>query len=132
MNICPSHQGTSNWSLFLPLVLYNEAVNLFYLVDLLAIGHIYVQKGQTYGGGLAKKRVIGYGEFPDEPYKGIKTGDYHTKILYHCNGVVEDFAEGVEKAKYYPLVGKDFADPNVIQEFVAHSWYKYPDESMLR
>jgi len=105
-----------------------EAVNLFYLTDLLAIGHIYAQKGQVYGGGLAKRRVIGYGEFPDEPYKGIKTGDYHNKILYHCNGVVEDFVEGVEKAKYYPLVGKDFADPEVIQEFVAHSWYKYPDE----
>jgi len=105
-----------------------EAVNLFYLVDLLAIGHIYVQKGQTYGGGLAKKRVIGYGEFPDEPYKGIKTGDYHNKILYHSNGVVEDFELGVDKAKYYPLVGKDFADSEVIQEYVTHSWYKYPDE----
>jgi hydrogenase large subunit len=57
-----------------------EAVNLFYLIDLLAIGHICVQKGQVYGGGLAKKRVIGYGEFPDEPYKGIKTGEYHNLV----------------------------------------------------
>jgi len=42
---------------------------------------------------------------------------------------VENFAEGVDKAKYYPLLGKDLVDPEVIQEFVAHSWYKYPDES---
>jgi len=106
-----------------------EAVNFFYLIDLLAIGHIYVQKGQTYGGGLSKRRVLGYGEFPDEPYESIKGGDYHKKILYHSNGVVENFAEGVDKAKYYPMEGKDFTDPEVIQEFVMHSWYEYPDET---
>ncbi len=106
-----------------------EAVNLFYLIDLLAIGHLYVQRGKTDGGGLAKRRVLGYGEFPDEPYRDIKGGDYHSKILYHCNGVVENFAEGVEKARYYPMTGKDFADREVIQEFVTHSWYVYPDES---
>ncbi len=106
-----------------------EAVNLFYLVDLLAIGDLYVRRGKTDGGGLAGRRVLGYGEFPDEPYRDIKGGDYHRKILYHCNGVVENFSAGVEKAMYHPMVGKDFTDPAVIQEFVAHSWYTYPDES---
>ncbi|HID04564.1 MAG TPA: nickel-dependent hydrogenase large subunit, partial [Aigarchaeota archaeon] len=106
-----------------------EAVNLFYLIDLLAIGHVYLQKGWTYGGGLSKKRVLGYGEFPDEPYESIQSGDYHAKILFHSNGVVENFADGVDKAKFYLLEGKDFLDPEVIQEFVTHSWYRYPDES---
>ncbi|MDQ7039257.1 MAG: nickel-dependent hydrogenase large subunit [Aquificota bacterium] len=106
-----------------------EAVNLFYLIDLLAIGHAYLQKGWRYGGGLAKKRVLGYGEFPEEPYESIKGGDYHSKILYHCNGVVENFREGVDRAKYYPLTGKDLTDPEVIQEFVSHSWYSYGDDA---
>ena len=105
-----------------------EAVNLFYLIDLLAIGHVYIQKGWLYGGGLAKRRVLGYGEFPDEPYTNIKGGDYHKKILYHCNGVVENFVQGVNRAKYYPLMGKDLIDPEVIQEFVSHSWYVYEND----
>jgi hydrogenase large subunit len=106
-----------------------EATNLFYLLDLLAIGHIYVQKGWTHGGGLAKERVLGYGDFPDEPYKSIKNGDYYQKILYHSNGVVENFAQGVDKAKYYPLTNKDLTDPNVIQEWATHAWYKYPNDN---
>ena len=37
-----------------------DLVNNFYLPDLLAIGHIYAQKGLITGGaGLAKERVLG-------------------------------------------------------------------------
>ena len=106
-----------------------EAANLFYLIDLLAIGQIYVQKGWTYGGGLSKERVLGYGDYPDEPYKSIKNGDYHQKILYHSDGVVENFAQGVDKAKYYPLTNKDLTNPDIIQEWVTHSWYQYPNNN---
>jgi len=107
-----------------------EATDLFYIPDILAIADIYLnQHGWFYGGGLSKKRVIGYGDYPDEPYTGIKNGDYHKKILWHSNGVVEDFYKGVDKAKFYNLEGKDFTDPEQIQEFVTHSWYKYPDEN---
>ncbi len=107
-----------------------ESTDFFYIPDILAIADIYFNKhGAFYGGGLSKKRVIGYGDYPDEPYTGIKNGDYHKKILWHSNGVVENFAEGLDKARFYPMEGKDFVDPEVIQEFVMHSWYKYPDET---
>ncbi len=107
-----------------------EACDLFYLPDILAIADIYLNKHSWfYGGGLSKKRVIGYGDYPDEPYSGISNGDYHRKIIWRANGVVEDFYKGVDKAKFYNLEGKDFADPDIIQEFVAHSWYSYPDDS---
>ncbi|GAB6065729.1 nickel-dependent hydrogenase large subunit [Aquifex pyrophilus] len=107
-----------------------ESTDYFYIPDILAIADIYLNKHNWfYGGGLSKKRVIGYGDYPDEPYTGITNGDYHKKILWHSNGVVEDFYKGVDKAKFYNLEGKDFADPEQIQEFVTHSWYKYPDET---
>ncbi|EAX46613.1 nickel-dependent hydrogenase, large subunit [Thermosinus carboxydivorans Nor1] len=105
------------------------AVNFFYLPDLLAIGHIYAQKGYVDGGGLAKERVLGYGDFPDEPYTGIANGDFHKKCLLRCNGVVENFAAGVAGAKFHNLEGKDYGDPNILAEGVEHSWYTYPDAS---
>lgn len=103
------------------------AVNFFYLPDLLAIGHIYAQKGYVDGGGLAKERVLGYGDFPDEPYTGISNGDYNKKCLIRSNGVVENFAAGVAGAVYHHLEGKDFGDPNILAEGVDHSWYTYPE-----
>ncbi|HWQ62453.1 MAG TPA: nickel-dependent hydrogenase large subunit, partial [Negativicutes bacterium] len=98
----------------------------FYLPDLLAIGHIYVQKGYVDGGGLAGERVLGYGDFPDEPYSGIANGDYHKKLLLRSNGVVENFGKGLDAAVYHDMTGKDYADPAVIAEGVEHSWYTYP------
>lgn len=102
-------------------------VNYFYLPDLLAIGHMYVQKGYVDGGGLAKERVLGYGDFPDEPYTGIANGDYHKKLLLRSNGVVENFGKGLAAAVYHDLSGKDYADPGIIAEGVGHSWYTYPE-----
>jgi hydrogenase large subunit len=104
------------------------AVNFFYLPDLLAVGDIYFKQGYFDGGGLSKERVMGFGEYPDEPYSGIANGDYHAKLLWRSNGVVENFAQGVANAKFYDLTGKDFADPAIIQETVNHAWYTYPDE----
>lgn len=105
------------------------AVNYFYLPDLLAIGEIYAKQGYFDGGGLAKERVLGYGEYPDEPYSGIANGDFHAKLLWRCNGVVENFAQGAANAIFHDLAGKDFADAQIIQEMVNHSWYTYPDEN---
>lgn len=102
-------------------------VNYFYLPDLLAIGHIYAQKGRLDGGGLAKERVLGYGDFPDEPYSGITNGDFHKKLLLRSNGVVENFGQGLDKAEYFNLEGKDYADPAILAEGVEHSWYSYPE-----
>lgn len=102
-------------------------INYFYLPDLLAIGHTYVQKGLVDGGGLAGVRVLGFGDFPDEPYSGIANGDFHKKLLLRCNGVVEDFAKGLGSAVFHNLEGKDYADPTVLAEGVEHSWYTYPE-----
>lgn len=101
-------------------------VNYFYVPDLLAIGHLYAQQGYVDGGGLAKERVLGYGDLPDEPYSGIANGDFHRKLLLRSNGVVENFATGLDRAVYHPIEGKDFADPAVLTEGVEHSWYAYP------
>jgi hydrogenase large subunit len=102
-------------------------VNYFYLPDLLAIGDIYVKKGYVDGGGLAKERVLGFGDFPDEPYSGIANGDFHKKLLLRSNGVVENFGKGLDAAEYFNIEGKDFADPANIAEGVEHSWYTYPE-----
>ena len=101
-------------------------INYFYLPDLLAIGSMFVQKGFVDGGGLAKERVLGYGEFPEGTFTGIANGDYHKNLLYNSNGVVENFAQGVDKAVFTNVEGKDFADPAVFTEGVDHGWYSYP------
>lgn len=106
-------------------------VNYFYLPDLLAIGQLYVQKGYVDGGGLAKERVLGYGDLPDEPYSGIANGDFHRKLLLRSNGVVENFASGAAGAVYHNIEGKDFADPAILTEGVEHSWYTYPQTGDL-
>ena len=109
------------------IALTKDLVDNFYVPDLLAIGKIYVEKGMIDGGGLAKKRVMSYGDYPDDTYTGISNGDYHKKCIVRSNGVVENFALGVDKATFIPLEGKDFMDPQYLSEEVDHSWFTYPD-----
>ena len=102
-----------------------DAVNYFYVPDLLAIGLLYLKDKWFYGGGLAKERVLGFGDYPDEPYRDFsRTGDYWNKILYHSNGIVHNFKEGVEKAKYEPF-NKDSLEH--VAEYVQHSFYHYKE-----
>jgi hydrogenase large subunit len=115
------------------LAIVDRAVNLartlcnyFYLPDLLAIGHIYVQKGMTDGGGLAKTRVLGFGAYPMDAYSGTSNGDFFRQCLIRCNGVVENFGAGVAQAKFTELTAEDLSNPEVFNEGVAHSWYEYP------
>lgn len=103
-------------------------INFFYIPDLLAIGHIFAQKGYLDGGGLAKTRVLGYGDLPEDTYTAISNGDFHKRLLLRSNGVVENFGFGAANAKYYNMEGGDFADPYIITEGVDHSWFTY-DES---
>ena len=100
-------------------------MNDYYLPDVLAIGHLYVQKGYVSGGGLAKERVLGFGMFPEEPFSGATNGDFFSKLLVRCNGVVENFAGGVMQAKVYDFKMEDVSDPEVISESVEHGWYEY-------
>ncbi len=101
-----------------------DAINYFYLLDLIAIADIYLNKHKWfYGGGLAKERVLDFGDFPDEPYSDAsKTGDYWKKILYHSNGAVYNFKEGWEKAKYEEFNKDSIKD---VAEYVQHSFYHY-------
>lgn len=99
-------------------------VDQFYVADVLAIAHMHLSKGQLGGGGLSKDRVLGYGDYPDNTFKGIN--QFYERILMRSNGVVENFAGGVAQAKYYPFGPGDLSDMNVIKESIDHSWYKYP------
>lgn len=100
-------------------------VDHFYVADVLAIAHMHLSKGQTGGGGLAKDRVLGYGDYPDNTFKGID--QFYDRILMRSNGVVENFSQGVAKAKFHPFGADDLRELSTITESVDHSWYKYPD-----
>jgi len=104
-----------------------DLVKYYYLPDLLAIGHIYVQKGYVDGGGMAKERVLSFGDYPDEPCSGTTNGDYFKNLLIRSHGVVEDFGKGLNAAKFTELKGEELSDPAVFTEGVEHAWYEYPE-----
>ncbi|WP_182187862.1 nickel-dependent hydrogenase large subunit [Pectinatus frisingensis] len=95
----------------------------FYVPDVLAIAHIHAQHGSAIdGGGLSKVRVLGFGAYPDEPFATHR--DFAPEALVRCDGVVENFGQGVDKAEYIPLTGKDLEDSAVVTESAEHAWYK--------
>lgn len=111
----------------------NMAITLasyFYVPDILAIGELYVKQGYVDGGGLAKERVLGFGDYPEDSYSGTSNGDFHKHLLLRSDGIVENFVQGVEKATYYTFEAKDLTDPEVLTEGVEHSWYGYPDKDV--
>jgi hydrogenase large subunit len=91
-----------------------EFVEQVYIPDLLAIGSFY--KGWLYGGGLSSKNLMSYGDIPQ------KANDYSAGNLLLPRGAIING----KLDEIHPL---DLNDPEQIQEFVAHSWYKYPDET---
>ncbi len=100
-----------------------DMINYYMLPDALAICAIHAKAGSAMdGGGLSGERVIGFGGYPEEPFAGHM--DFAKTALVRCDGVVENFAQGVANAKYYPLEGKDFNEKDVIVETSRHSWYK--------
>jgi hydrogenase large subunit len=90
-----------------------EFVENVYIPDLLAIASFY--KGWLYGGGLSGKSVLAYGDIPDH------ANDYSPSNLLMPSGAVID-------GNLKEVHAVDLRDPNQIQEFVPHSWYKYADE----
>ncbi len=90
-----------------------EFVENVYIPDILAVGQFY--KGWLYGGGLSGKSVLAYGDIPD------RANDYSASNLLMPQGAVIDG----DLTKVHPI---DLRDPEQIQEFVPHSWYKYADE----
>jgi len=91
-----------------------EFVEQVYIPDLLAIGSFY--KGWLHGGGLSSKNLLSYGDIPQI------ANDYSAGNLLLPRGAIIN-------GKLDEIHPVDLKDPEQVQEFVAHSWYKYPDET---
>ena len=89
-------------------------VDQVYIPDLKAIASFY--KDWNYGGGLSSKNLLAYGEVPD------RANDYSNDSLLLPGGAIVD-------GDLSTVHDVDVRDPEQIQEFVTHSWYRYPDES---
>jgi hydrogenase large subunit len=89
-------------------------VDQVYLPDLKAIASFY--KDWNYGGGLSSKNLLAYGEVPD------RANDYSNDSLMLPGGAIVD-------GDLSTVHEVDVRDPEQIQEFVTHSWYRYPDET---
>ena len=91
-----------------------EFIDKVYIPDILAIGGFY--KDWLHGGGLSSKSVMSYGDIPD------RANDFSEKNLMLPRGAIIDG----DLSKVHEV---DLRDPEQIQEFVVHSWFKYPDET---
>ncbi|MFN9210172.1 MAG: nickel-dependent hydrogenase large subunit [Betaproteobacteria bacterium] len=89
-------------------------IDQVYIPDLLAIASFY--KDQLWGGGISGQNVMTYGEFPD-----IANDDSNKSLMMPRGAILNGNLKEI-----LPI---DAADPALIQEYVNHSWYKYPDES---
>ena len=92
-----------------------EFIDQVYLPDLLAIAGYYKDWTQ-WGGGLSGKNILAYGDFPEIP------NDHSDASLGLPSGVILDG----DLKKVHDV---DLGDPDQVQEWVTHSWYKYADES---
>ncbi|MGF1462672.1 MAG: nickel-dependent hydrogenase large subunit [Maricaulaceae bacterium] len=86
-----------------------------YVPDLLAIASFYKDWG--FGGGLSSKSILSYGDIPDH------ANDYSAENLLLPRGAIIDG----DLSRIHEV---DQRDPDEIQEFVAHSWYSYDDETV--
>jgi hydrogenase large subunit len=92
-----------------------EFVDQVYIPDLLAVAGFY-KDWAALGGGLAGKNVLSYGDFPDI------ANDYSNKSLLLPSGaIINGDLKNVQDV--------DLKDPEQVQEWVTHSWFKYADES---
>ena len=91
-----------------------DFIDNVYIPDIVAIASFY--KDWLHGGGLSGQSVLSYGDLPD------KANDYSAKNLLMPRGaIINGNLKEVHEV--------DHRDPQQIQEFVNHSWYKYADES---
>ena len=89
-----------------------DFINQIYIPDLLAVAQFY--KGWLYGGGISNQNVLAYGDFPD------KANDYSAgNLLMPAGAIINGNLKEVHEV--------DLRNPDEIQEFVPHSWYKYPN-----
>ena len=90
-----------------------EFVENVYLPDIKAIASFYPEWFK-YGGGLVKKNVLCYGDFPEI------ANDWSDKSLQMPAGAIING----DLSKVHDV---DLRDLNQVQEFVDHSWYTYPE-----
>ena len=90
-----------------------EMVANVYLPDIKAIASFYPEWFKV-GGGLSGKNVLCYGDFPEV------ANDWSDASLQLPRGAIVD-------GKLDEVHDVDLRDLQQIQEFVDHSWYKYPD-----
>lgn len=91
-----------------------EFVEQVYMPDLLAIASFY--KDWLHGGGLSGKSMLSYGDLPS------RTNDHSAASLLLPRGAIING----DLSKIHEV---DVKDPEQVQEFVTHSWYKYADET---
>jgi len=91
-----------------------EFIDQVYIPDLKAIASFY--KDWPHGQGLAGRNMLAYGEFPRN------ANDFGNDNLMLPGGAIVDGDLG-------HVHDVDVRDPEQIQEFVDHSWYRYPDEA---
>lgn len=90
-----------------------EIVENVYLPDIKAIAGFYPEWFK-YGAGLSNKNVLCYGEFPEI------ANDWSDASMQLPRGAIIN-------GKLNEVHDVDLRDLNEIQEFVDHSWYRYPD-----
>jgi len=91
----------------------HEFISQVYVPDLLAIASFY-KDWAKWGGGLSSKNLLCYGEFPR------RANDDSNESLRLPRGAILNG----DLSTIHPV---DLRDPTQIQEFVPHSWYRYPD-----
>ncbi len=89
-------------------------VDQVYIPDLKAIAGFY--KDWLYGGGLSSRNLLSYGEFPLHA-----NDDSVDNQLLPAGAIIDGDLTKVHEV--------DPRDPEQVQEFVAHSWYRYPDDA---
>lgn len=92
-----------------------EIVENVYLPDIKAIAGFYLEWFK-YGAGLSNKNVLCYGEFPEI------ANDWSDASMQLPRGAIIN-------GNLNEVHDVDLRDLNEIQEFVDHSWYRYPDAS---
>ncbi len=88
-----------------------DMVNNVYLPDIKAIASFYPEWFKI-GGGISSKNLLCFGDFPEI------ANDWSEKSLLMPAGAIIDG----KLTEVHPV---DPRDPQEIQEFVDHSWYKY-------
>lgn len=92
-----------------------EIVENVYLPDIKAIAGFYPEWFK-YGAGLSNKNILCYGDFPEI------ANDWSDASLQLPRGAIIN-------GNLNEVHDVDLRDLNEIQEFVDHSWYRYPDAS---